>query len=98
MTGEQVSHHVPQSIKDLGRDDHLQVQCTFCHHKGFVPSYVLFARVGRDADLADLTSRLKCAGCGYRGHVALMAVIEIKTQPPLAESDIYTATHWSRVK
>lgn len=98
MTDEHVSRAVPQNVKDLGRDDHLQVQCTFCHHKGFVPSYVLFARAGRDADLTDLTSRFRCAGCGYRGHVALIAVIEIKTQPPLAECDSYTGTHWSRVK
>ncbi len=69
-----------------------------CHHKSNVASYVLFARAGRDADLAGLTIRFKCAGCGYRGYVALMAVVEIKAQPPLAEAPSYTGTHWSRVK
>lgn len=91
MTDKHASRPVPLGVKDLRRDDHLQLQCTFCHHRGLVPSYVLFACAGRDADLASLTSRFKCAGCGYRGHVALMAVIEIKTPPTLAESDLYTA-------
>jgi hypothetical protein len=62
-------------IEDLGPSDFVNVDCAACDHVSLLtPDFLLRLGLSPRANVLDLTSRVRCRGCGARRR----AVVSIK--------------------
>ena len=59
-------------IEDLGRGDLVQMDCAACHHVALLrPEFLLRLGLSPQEKVLDLKGRVRCRGCGARGHAAV---------------------------
>jgi ribosomal protein S27E len=62
-------------IEDLGRGDFVKIDCAACHHVALLtPEALLKLGLSPAVKVLDLTTRVRCRGCGAKGR----AVVSVK--------------------